>query len=134
MINVTDIVNDPDFSQSFYIFRSKGQYVQGGFVDTKTPIQFYGSIQVANPEELELLPEGDRRKGVISIHSEKPLYLSNNHGDAFEQSFGKSGFGSENSNLSDIVQWRNQQYKCTYRYPWGDFGYFKTLAVRMSGE
>lgn len=134
MINVTEIVNDPDFAQPFIIFRSKGQFVAGGFTDTKTTISFYGSIQVANPNELEMVPEGDRVKGVISIHTEKALYLSRNRGDAFEQSFGKSGFGSPNSNESDIVQWRNQQYKCMYQYPWVDFGYFKTLAVRMSGE
>lgn len=134
MINISEIVNDPDFAQQFYVLRSSGVFALGGFQDTKTTISMYGVIEIATENELQLLSEGDRVSGAISVHTSTALYLSNNVGDAFEQSYGKSGFGSLNNSESDIVQWRNQQWKCVKQYKWIDFGYFKTIAVRMSGE
>jgi hypothetical protein len=130
MINIAEIVNDPDFAQCFYVVRSTGSFQLGGWVDTPTTIGFYGVIEVATEKELKTLPEGDRITGALSFHTELPIFMTLAEG---MPDYGQGGYGKSKSRLSDIVLWRNQQYRIVKIYPWADFGYYKTIGVRMSG-
>lgn len=119
--SIADVVNDPDFAQSFVITRKEnGGWYLGRWQDTAVSVPMWGSIQPANPEELEQIPEADRVTGILTIHSTQPIYETN-----VTPMF---------TGRSDIVNWNNQQYRVLKVYPWSDYGFFKAIAVRMSGE
>lgn len=120
MINVSDIVNDPDFAESFSLLRSTVTFVSGGLSNAVVTVPMYGVVEVAKEKDLRTLPEGDEVTGAMSFHTSSPIYMTNL--DA----------GSEGG-LSDIVLWHNQQYRIVKVFTWEDFGYYKTIGVRMSG-
>lgn len=118
--SIAEVVNDPDFAQSFTITRSQGgQWVLGKWGNATVSVAAWGSIQPPNPEELEQVTEGDRVLGMVAIHTTQPIYETN-----VDLTFG----------ISDIVSWHNQNYRVVKVYPWQDYGYWKALAVRMSGQ
>jgi hypothetical protein len=119
MIDVSDILSDPDLAQPFTIKRSRGEFAAGGYTQTTTTVQSFGVIIVAQGRELEQVPEGDRVKGAIVVYSAKPLYLT--HGD-------------NQPGLSDTIIWRGDSYRLAKLYPYMDFGYYKAVGVRISGQ
>ena len=124
MINLSEVVNDPDFAQDFSIQRSSGGSWQAGkWITAIINVPGYGVIQPATPEELEQVPEGDRVKGALSFHSEQPLYET--HTTAPNDQF---------AGTSDMVTWQGQKYRFVKLFPWEDFGYYKAIGVRMSGQ
>lgn len=123
MINLAEVVNDPDFAQSFVITRSQGgAFKAGKWQDATTTVQGYGVIQPATAEELNQVPEGDRVNEVKSFHSSSPLYETHT-----------SGGDDPNARISDTIAWSGQNYKLVKVFQWQDFGYYKALGVRMSG-
>lgn len=124
MINVEEIVNDPDFAQPFTILRSTGSFQRGGWVDTKAQVPMYGSIQVAKEKELHTLPEGDRVSGAMSFHSQQPIYETQANVPEPSQTI---------SRISDLITWRGQPFRIVKVFPWEDFGFYKAIGVRTTG-
>jgi hypothetical protein len=116
------VVNDPVFAQSFTIVRSSGDFVAGIWSNVPVTIAAYGSIQPATNEELVYVAEADRVKGVNCIHTQALMYETHTVESP-----------DPNAGISDIINWHNQQWKISYIYPWSDYGFTKALAVRMSG-
>lgn len=114
--SMSDIVNDPDFAQSFVITRDGGSWVNGVWVAAPTPINGYGVIQPSTDAELDQVPEGDRVKGMVTFHSSSPIFETNPNG------------------ISDVIAWNNQTYRIVKVWPWQDFGYYKAIGARMSGQ
>ena len=124
MIDVGLIVSDPDFAQEFVITRSCGGSWQAGkWVNETIKVCSYGVIQPSTPEELEQVPEGDRVTGALSFHSEQALFETHTYGpnDKF-------------AGTSDIIWHRGQNYRLAKVFPWEDFGYFKAIGIRISGQ
>ena len=124
MINLSEIVNDDDFAQEFVIMRSSGGSWQAGkWVNETTGIPGWGVIQPSTPEELDQVPEGDRVKGMMSFHSEAPLFKTHTRGpnDKF-------------AGTSDIICWRGQNFRLVKVFPWEDFGYYNGIGARLSGQ
>lgn len=122
MISLAEIVNDPDFAQSFTVERSSGSFDDTGtFVSTPADVPFYGIIQPATAKEIEAVPEGDRKREVKSLHSSQEFFLTRN---------------DPSKGISDIAIWpaTGERYKLVKLYPWIDFGYYKALGVRMAGD
>lgn len=118
--SIAEIVNDPDFAQTFTIVRSQGgQWILGRWQESKVSIQAWGAIQPPEPEELEQIPEGDRMLGVVAIWVTQRIYKTN---------------VNDTGALSDQVIWLGENYRVYLVYPWDDYGYQKALAVRMSGQ
>jgi hypothetical protein len=118
--SIAQVVNDPAFAQSFTITRSKGgQFKLGRWINATQTVASWGSIQPPSPEELEMVPEGDRVTGMIVIHSSQPIYETN---------------VNLTNGISDLVTWHDNQYRVMKVLPWQDYGYWKALAVRMSGQ
>lgn len=78
MISVEEVVVDPDMIAPlpFTILRSVGQWVQGGFQSTTTPIAQFGPVQQATPKELQMLPEADRVGSMRSFWTTIPVYTT----------------------------------------------------------
>jgi hypothetical protein len=124
MINLSDVVSDPDFAQEFEIQRSSGGWWKAGvWINETIGVPGYGVIQPATPEELDQVPEGDRVKGSLSFHSECPLFET--HTRSPNDKF---------AGTSDIICHRGQSYRLVKVWPWEDFGYYKAIGARISGQ
>lgn len=127
MINLAEVVNDPDFAQAFSIARSQGGEFDdsGVWQDVTVDVAMYGVIQPATAKELLQVPEGDRVKEVKSFHSSQQMFLTRT-----------TEVLDPNAAISDLVTWSTtgEQYRLVKLYPWQDFGYYKALGVRISGE
>lgn len=80
MIDVTSIINDPDFVQSFQIQRITGSYDSHGnwVVDAPaTLIPVNGIVLPVKLDELKYLPEGERHDDNIGVYSQTELMLGN---------------------------------------------------------
>lgn len=134
MIDVSDVVNDPDFAQGFTIERSTGQFVAGGFEKTPSNVQGYGVISVAADEDIQMLPEGDRIDGAMVFHSHERIYLTQLDGGYDQAQYGAGGFGVSVQHVSDQIYWRGQKFRVMHVAPYEDYGYWRAIGVRMAGR
>lgn len=118
-IDMSDIVNDPDFAQSWTVMRSSGTFARGGYVATACPIIFYGIIQPATTQDIQQVPEGDRATGAMSFISEQRMYTTN------------ATASNKNGGLSDTICWNGNIYKIVSVDPWKDFGFWKAVGTRQ---
>ena len=118
MINVAEIVMDPDFAEPLTIIRSTFTF---GLVDsnTETQIQTYGIATPAKPQELMQVPEGDRVSGAMTFRSTTPFFLSTE---------------STQSSNADVILWRGVRWKVIYVFPWDHFGCPKAIATLEPGN
>jgi hypothetical protein len=124
MIDLSDVVNDPDFAQDYVVTRRTGIFATGKFkVTGSTDIPFYGIIQPASEEDLAMVPEGDRVTGMMGFISQQQMYKTN--GEALQ--------GGGTLGLGDQITWQGQVYKIIATTPWVDFGFWKAIGARQSG-
>jgi len=116
MINVSEVITDPDFAQSFLVHRRTGKWVNGRWQENMTDITLLGVITVADPKTLEQLPEGDRVIGLMCFYATVPIFTTNEQG------------------TSDQIEWRGERYRVKQVFPYGDYGYYKAVAERMAGD
>lgn len=112
--DVTEIVDDPDLGgQPFQIRRRTIQW-QGGRTSaaTEETINATGIIQPPSSETLQTFPEGERRNGMIQIHSRTFMHLS------------------DGEDVSDEVTWRGESYKVVRVDPWTDYGFCVAYAAK----
>lgn len=113
MINVGRIVNSPRLSQMFTVYRKSGSWISGRWSPTESAITLRGVITVADSDDLEMIPEGDRQKGAISVYSSSQLVVTNENG------------------TSDEIEWRGNRWRTMQMSPYADYGYYKVIAVKM---
>jgi hypothetical protein len=118
MINVRELITDPDFSQKFTVYRSSGEFVNGRWVETHTEVSMVGVIIPASAKELNMLPEADRVVGTISIYTKTPLYITSN----------------DRQGTSDKILWKGDLWKLISVNNYSDFGFYKGIAQRMAGD
>lgn len=117
-IDVSDIVSDPDFAESFTLLRSTGGAYDssGEYQDSKTSTPMYGVIEEINSDDLDQVPEGDRIMGAITVWSPQQMNATSTAG------------------ISDIVVWHGQNWRVAKTWDRSTDGFWKAIAVRMSGE
>ena len=69
LINVAKAITDPRFSQKFKVFGKSGEWIRGRFEEIEKEISMIGVIAPSKPKEIEMIPEGDRVGGEITIHT-----------------------------------------------------------------
>ena len=123
MINVSELIHDPDFCQSFVIKRTTAQWVNGRFVqDTPESIPVIGIIHAATEKELEQIPESDRQKGMFSFFVKPPETL---HITALNSSF---------SGVSDTIEYRGKTYRIIKIWDDTDFGFVKGIGAQLEAN
>lgn len=128
--DITSLLLDPELgAQSFTINRTMGSWKKGRFVEDVTVIKAIGNIQPATAEELEQLPEGDRRKGVIVIRTPTPIYETQVV-DSPEESPEGSAQTPQKEHTTDEITWRGNAYKVLSAMMWGDYGWYEAFATR----
>ncbi|NOU95594.1 hypothetical protein GC093_20510 [Paenibacillus sp. LMG 31456] len=125
MINISRVVTSRNFAQpkGFTVYRTAGNWVRGRWlVDPEIILKLQGTITVANNNDLEQVPEGDRVTGLMCFYSPQPMYITRNNEEL-------SATG-----ISDEIVWKGHRYRIVSVAPWQDFGYYKALGVRMAGD
>lgn len=118
------VVDDGVLSESYTIIRSTGSFGLGGWTTTSINIPGWGVVSVAKTEDLEMIPEGDRVTGAMVFHSQQRIY---------ETQEDNTTAGPE-QRVSDIMLWRNQQWRVLYIDPYPNRSYWKAIAVRLKGH
>lgn len=97
--------------------RAAGTYVDGLWVSGGlTTSSLTAHVQPADPETIQILPEGERTEGAIAIYTRAPLISSND----------------ETGLESDRVVWNGREYRVRIVEDWTQsFGYARALAVRL---
>ena len=121
MIDVSELMSDPDFCQPFSVLRSTGVNGPGGWQAAEATLDFYGPTQPADATTLQMVPEADRVYGARLFWAAQPIYETRTASQA-----GAAG-------ISDVLIWRGQQFRVHSVWPWIDGGFFKALCVRMKG-
>lgn len=115
--DLSEVVLNPDFAQDVTITRSSGSFGEGGWINTSSTIYAKGTIVVADSRALQQIPEGDRVVGSMQLLIDIQIY---------ETSAARGG-------LSDQIVWRGDNYRVQKVDPWGDFGFWSAILVRMEG-
>jgi hypothetical protein len=124
MINVAELITDPDFAQKYKVKRRIVEWAGGRFkeVSNKT-IEFFGIVQPANTDDLEEIPEADRVKSVTKFFCRPPkkLYMS-------------EGVASENPDeadrvIYDTIIYKGSEYKIIKVADWSGNGYIRAFAA-----
>jgi hypothetical protein len=118
MIDVSEVVNDPENAQSYSILRSAGTWVNGVWQPNAETLQGYGRISVARPRDVEMIPEGDKIVGAMVFWSSTAI-------------FGTRADSAGNGGSSDILMWRGKKFRVLSVYQYSDYGYWKAIATRM---
>lgn len=118
MIDVSDVINDPDFQQPFTVCRKSGHFGPGGWIqDPETEIAMTGVVVPSSPDDIQQLPEGDRITAAQTFYGTSAIYRTNNAGTA------------------DEIEWKGDRYR-VYQV-WdrsSDGGYYKAIGARMTGD
>lgn len=118
-IDLSEVVNDSDLGQCFQILRTTGQPGLGGFqTSAPTAIQAFGIIEIADPEALRQVPEGDRVVGSLRVITATPIYETL----------------AQNSAISDEIRWNGSRYRVQSVEPWKMNGFRSAILVRMKGD
>ena len=124
MIDLSSIVTDSRFAQTFTVYRTTGDWVGARFVENEeVEITMTGTISIANARQIEFIPEGDRVGGEISIHTNSPLYCSRNYID--------SSNNPVHSNADELL-WHDERYKVYQVNEYSDYGYYFAIGQRMA--
>lgn len=119
MIDISEVINDPDLMQTFTALRSSGTFGPGGFASTTTTITMSGVVTVAREKDLVLVPEGDRVQGAMVFYSTAEIFVT--HADGTTQG------------ASDVLVWKGHTYRVLSVAEYSDYGYYKAIAVRTLG-
>ena len=114
MINVAELMRDPDLAQAFQIERAtSGSFAdEGEWSQTVTTINKVGIVQPAKREDqLAILPEGTRLGNVIAVFCDEELRIDN-----------------ADDKRSDVVVWHGNPYRVIAAKPWADHGFWQIWA------
>lgn len=123
LINVAKAITDPRFSQKFKVFRKSGEWVKGRFTESEKEISMIGVVTPSKPKEIEMIPEGDRVGGEITIHTTRKLYTT--------RSINTSEANEENQGTSDIIEWQSERYKLYQVNDYSQYGYYSAIGMRL---
>lgn len=113
MIEVTELMTDPDFAQPFDIIRQSVTLVEGESQVTDVTIPgVIGVIQPASREDIVLYAsEGERADEWISIWCAQEI---------------RAGDGV--TKFSDVIVWEGRQYRVRKSKPWHTQGHYRAWA------
>lgn len=118
---MSEVITDPDFAKEYNIHRSSGgNFDEGGWIENaETIIPVIGPIFPTNSKDLLQVPEGDRITGTQTFYSTIQLFETEN---------------KEVKRTSDKLEWKGELYKIIKMLDYSDYGYYKAIATRITGD
>lgn len=105
LVDVTELLSDPDFVEDFTVVRSTRTMDQHGrVVDLPGQFSTYGSVQPTSGSTLMLLPEAERIGGFITVVTMFPL------------------IALSDSTAPDRIIWHNKTYQVKMLNDWSEYG------------
>ena len=100
MINVSELINDPDFTQpnGVNVIRTKYTISNHQLVPEESNLNFVGIITIADDTITDKTETADKNSEKIHVFTYQPLYVTG------------QPVGSEDTFLSDIVVFEGNQY------------------------
>jgi hypothetical protein len=82
MIDVSDIITDPDFVQDFQLVHCQGLFQNGRWTETETlpAIAVRGIVIPAKDDELQILPEAERLNATQAVYALQELTIGDQEG------------------------------------------------------
>jgi hypothetical protein len=126
LVDVSELIEDPDFASEYTVLRRTGKWVDGRF-EAGEPEQllYYGAVQPATVRDLAQLAIGDNETGVMKFFCKEPKKLFLTH--PFDE-------GDETSaQVSDEILFRGRLYKVLQISPWQHHGWTRAFASLKGG-
>lgn len=118
-LDLSEVAGDPDLGDEFFILRSTGQFGQGGWqILNVARIFAFGVIAIAEPDALQMVPEGDRVTGALQVICPQQLYPTQ----------------ESRSGTSDQIEWNGSKYRVQAPSPWKKNGFCSAILLRMKGD
>lgn len=130
MIDVSELITDPDFAVPYTVYRRTGKWVKGRFeVSEPEVLKFYGAVQPASPREIQQLHIGDTEHGVMKFFTRKPndLYITRELNNAPEDDDEETD-REDNVCVSDKIEYDGRMYKVLQVMPWNSGGWCRAFA------
>ena len=113
LLNVGELIDDPDFAQSFVITRRSGVWSMGRFSVEDTSINAYGIIDPHSTSELDVNnPDGSLIQGRLTVYTHTQMYVT------VLNPTSQSGY------ISDEITWKGNQYTVISDENYSDYGYY----------
>jgi hypothetical protein len=115
MIDMSELMSDPDFVQQVQITRTQGSFDDDGVWHSVGPKQIVWqlmAVQQSTPAQLQALPEGERDGSFISLWSFNPIFVADG---VTEQQ-------------SDVVFWHGKPYRVVRCADRSDNGFYQAIA------
>jgi hypothetical protein len=122
-IDVSEVINSPEFQQSFTVKRSSGYWQNGVWQSARTDLTIWGVTSVASPKQLRMVPEGDINESMRVFWTTEQLETTNSN-----QAVDSTG-GS-----SDIVIHDGTWFRIISSRWMADYGYWESVGARMSPQ
>ena len=114
LVDVSEIITDPDFNQVFTVYRKQGTWDKGRFKVTETSFTTNGILISQSNDELDLTAQGALISSQLSIWTYSLLYVTS-----------QDGTPQEGDYLSDEVEYKGQRYLIVSARNMIDYGYYK---------
>ena len=128
MINVSELISDPDFAVKYKVHRQTSKFFKGRIVNEEKTLIYRGIVQSASSDDLEQLPEGDRQMGLMKFFCTPPNDLHLTSSAVIENENGEP----ESVTISDKVEYEGVLYKLISISHWGTNGYIKAFGCRTA--
>jgi len=115
MINVAELIHDPDFCIQFKRIREIGQNVGGRWVKQEDLKTITGVVSGVSGKDLEILPEGVRVKSLKTFYSLDELRVEGE------------------KTTPDICEYKGCRYRLIQGFDYSDYGYYKAIGVKIGG-
>lgn len=122
MIDVSELITDPDFACKYKVYRRKGFWNKGRFEVTEPEVlEFYGAVQPASVREIQQLHFGDHEHGIMKFFTRKPndLYITREISDNEDIA---------DAVVSDEIEFDGRLYKVLQVMPWHHGGWCRAYA------
>lgn len=123
MINVSELIGDPDFTQpnGVTVIRRKMEIKNHVPVITESKMNVTGIITIERDIELNMENTGDTNKEAIHVFTYKPLFTT-----------GRVDESSDSDYMSDIIVWQGNRYKVMDCKDDAQYGFCQSTAVKLS--
>lgn len=114
LVNVAELVQDPELAQPFTIERYVGSFAnEGEYSQTPTVLQRFGVIQPTKADDLiKYLPEGERQGNAISIYCKDDIFMADGNGQQ-----------------SDVIIWQGDYHRVAFSKRWNMHGFWFAIAT-----
>ncbi|MCG9064713.1 hypothetical protein LH425_06600 [Laribacter hongkongensis] len=110
MLDVSEIFDDPDLAQEVDFEIRGGSFdASGQWVDEYTPVTMTAVVHATKPDDLTLLPEGERHLPARKVMTTRPLAVG------------------------DFLLYQGARWRVSASSDWSEYGFHNAIAIRHNG-